>query len=118
MGHRPAGQQSDIRDSGHSLQATGSEFAPVILQTDHNWHDPPHSSGTAASAAPVNRMTQPRASVDWPLLLLGAMGTGGAVTALIQDEWLWGAIIFLGSIVAELLVIVARRRRARRAQTP
>ncbi|MGY1624008.1 hypothetical protein ACI789_17565 [Geodermatophilus sp. SYSU D00965] len=45
------------------------------------------------------------------------MGTVGAVTALTQDAWLWGAVIVLGSIVAELLVVLARRRRARRAQT-
>jgi uncharacterized membrane protein YjjP (DUF1212 family) len=63
-------------------------------------------------------MTHPQASVDWPVMLLGAMGTGGAVTALIQDEWLWVAIIFLGSTLAELLLVLARRRRARHAHTP
>ncbi|MGY1590869.1 hypothetical protein ACI79D_02715 [Geodermatophilus sp. SYSU D00708] len=63
-------------------------------------------------------MNRPQAAVDWPLLLLGVVGTVGVVTALTQDAWLWGAVIFLGSVVAELLVVLARHRRARRAQTP
>lgn len=50
--------------------------------------------------------------------MLGVMGTVGAVTAPTQGEWLWAAIIFLGSIMAELLVVLARRRRARRDQNP
>ncbi len=63
-------------------------------------------------------VTHPQASVDWPVVSLGAVGTGVAVTALIQGEWLWAAVVFLGSIVAELVLVLARRRRARHAQTP
>jgi hypothetical protein len=55
-------------------------------------------------------MTHPKASIDGPAVLLGVVGTGGAVTALVQDEWLWAAIIFVGSVVAELLLVLARRR--------
>ena len=63
-------------------------------------------------------MTSPPASDDWPAVLLGGVGAGGAVIALIQNEWLLAAMIFLGSMVAELLVVLARRRQARRARTP
>jgi hypothetical protein len=63
-------------------------------------------------------MNHPQASVDRPAVLLGVVGTGGAVTAVTQGEWLWAGIILLGSIVAELLVVLARRRRARSAQIP
>jgi len=63
-------------------------------------------------------VTYPQASVDWPVVSLGAVGTAGAVTALIQDEWLWAVVIFVVSILAELLLVLARRRRAQRAQTP
>ncbi|MFW3169586.1 hypothetical protein [Geodermatophilus sp. CPCC 206100] len=61
-------------------------------------------------------MTSPQASVDGPGVVLGVVGTGGAVTALVQDEWLWAAVIFLGSIAAELILVLARRRRGRRAR--
>ncbi len=63
-------------------------------------------------------MTHPPASVDWPVVVLGAVGTAVAVTALMQGEWPWAAIVFLGSIVAELVLILARRRRARHVQAP
>jgi hypothetical protein len=63
-------------------------------------------------------MTQSRASVDWPAVLSGAVGAGGSVFALTLGEWLWAAIIFLASILAELLVVLARRRRARGTQIP
>ncbi len=63
-------------------------------------------------------VTHPQASVDWPVVLLGAASTAVAVTALMQGEWLWAASIFVGSIVAELLLVLARRRRARHARTP
>ena len=63
-------------------------------------------------------MTHSQASIDWPVVLLGAVGTGGAVTALVHDEWLWAAIIVLGSMLAELVLVLARRRRAQRAETP
>ena len=62
-------------------------------------------------------MADPQTSVDWPAVLLGAVGTLGAVIALIQGAWLWAGVIFLGSIVAELLVVLVRRRKLRRAQT-
>jgi hypothetical protein len=91
----------------------------VILSADHGWHDRPDSPVNAALvAAPLSGMSQPQASVDGPALLVGVMGTVGTVTALTQGEWLWAAIISSGSIVAELLVVLARRRRARRAQNP
>ncbi len=61
-------------------------------------------------------VTHPTASVDWPVVVPGAVGTAVAVTALMQGEWLWAAIVFLGSIVAELVLVLARRRRARRAE--
>ncbi len=66
----------------------------------------------------MTAVTHLQASVDWPVVLLGAVGTAVAVTALMQGEWLWAAIVFLGSIVAELVLVLARRRRARHAQTP
>jgi uncharacterized membrane protein YjjP (DUF1212 family) len=57
-------------------------------------------------------MNQSQASIDWPAVLLGVVGTGGAVIAVLDGEWLWAAIIFLGSIMAGLLVVLTRRRRA------
>jgi hypothetical protein len=59
-------------------------------------------------------MSRRRQPVDPPALLLTVVGTVGGVTASTQGEWLWAAVIFLGSIVAEVLVVLARRRRARR----
>jgi hypothetical protein len=63
-------------------------------------------------------MTASQTSVDWPAVSLGVVGVVGAVIALTQGAWLWAAVIFLGSIVAELLVVWARRRKPRRPQTP
>lgn len=64
-------------------------------------------------------MNQPEASVYWPAVLVGGAVTIGAVTALALGEWLLAGILFVGSIVAEVLVVLARRLwRARRARTP
>ncbi len=60
---------------------------------------------------------RPDPPVDWLLLVLGAGGTVGAVVAWTLGEWLWASIVFGGSILAELLVAGARRRRARRGQS-
>lgn len=63
-------------------------------------------------------MNQPPPSIDWLAVLLGSAGTVGATIAAVSGEWLWAAIIFVGSIVVELLVVLARRRRERRPGTP
>lgn len=59
-------------------------------------------------------MSRPRERVDRPAVVLGAVGTVGAVVALTLGEWLWAAVVFVGSIVVELLLVLARRQRARR----
>ena len=63
-------------------------------------------------------MPDPPTSVDWPAVSLGLIGTVGGVVELIQGAWLLAGVIFLGSIVTELLVVLLRRRKPRRAQTP
>ncbi len=57
-------------------------------------------------------MTGPQESLDWPVVVLGVVGTGGAVAVLLQGRWLLAAGIFLASVVVELLLVWARRRRA------
>jgi uncharacterized membrane protein YjjP (DUF1212 family) len=63
----------------------------------------------------TGRSRRPPAAVDWVAVLLGVIGSVGAVIALLEGAWLWAVTFFVGSIVVELLVVLARRRRARRA---
>ena len=74
--------------------------------------------GAAQVAARLGSMNQPQASVDWLGLALGFVGTVGALIAVFQGSWPWAVIIFLASILAELLIALARRRRARRPLNP
>ena len=68
---------------------------------------------TVPRAATLDDMDQPQASVDWLGLALGFAGTVGALIAVFEGSWLWATVIFLASIIAELLVALVRRRRAR-----
>jgi hypothetical protein len=72
---------------------------------------------TDPATAPPAGTDRPPTSVDGLVVLLGVAGTVGAVVALMTGAGIWAIIVFVGSVLGQVLVVLAQRRADRRTRT-